>query len=417
MPNPDISAIVPLIVAAFESGMNIFRRLQDKRRQSKLNKKSRRKTTPYNGDGDAADKEEEERLRLSLRRGPGQIMSVYETNSGRFGDRFRRGDDLAQSSLTHTLLVFNAGLMRIISSIMSNDARNDELARRSLLDLSERSTLDAVNSLEDLCQRLIASSVGSPQSGLSSRHIESTSRRNRDAVGKRVPLKQQQIPRKRDKDKGQQKEDYKKATAAGRSKPSVSPGAGSKNHPRPEVVRGAWVRSRNGSSSSVTVITSAISRTQERTTSATISKRRQRNSLKANNNSAKYPTSGSLPASSSPDRPSSTALPSNNPSSQSPPSTHPQQQLPRGTTFPEQGQDIPKSSNNNYNNNNRVSILSIDSGGTKLGEIPRHKWLTPREPPVDSDDENSFEGEGDDDLHTRHRNRVGLRFWRRFRQK
>ena len=35
---------------------------------------------------------EEERLRLSLHRGPRQIMGAYESNSGKFGDRFRRGD-------------------------------------------------------------------------------------------------------------------------------------------------------------------------------------------------------------------------------------------------------------------------------------------------------------------------------------
>jgi hypothetical protein len=87
MPNPDVSAIVSSIVAAFDSGMNVFRRIQKKRKQSKLNKRGQKKVTGF----EAAEKEEE-RLCLSLQRGPRQIIGAYETNSGRLGERFRRGD-------------------------------------------------------------------------------------------------------------------------------------------------------------------------------------------------------------------------------------------------------------------------------------------------------------------------------------
>lgn len=166
-----------------------------------------------------------------------------------------------------------------MSSIMPNDRRNDELARRSLLNLSERSARDVVNSLEDLRQRLMTSSMGSPQSGLLPRDRESISRRHSGAAKKEAPLRQQQrrrqqqqVPRKRDKDKdkGQPKGSHKDAIAAGRSKPSLSSVAGSDSHPCQDVVRGAWVRTRNGSSSPVTVITSHALKIQPKTAGTTI---------------------------------------------------------------------------------------------------------------------------------------------------
>jgi hypothetical protein len=321
--------------------------------------------------------------------------------------------------------------MRIISSIMSTDTTNDELARRSLLSLSERSALDAISSLEDLRQRLVVSSSSSTGSLLRSApatpryNNESTSRRHRGAVEKkRVPLKQQQqhkLPRKKDKkDQHPQKVNSKAVIPATRSKLSISPEAGPKNHSppsRPEVARGAWVRSRTGSSSSVAVITSSVPKRTTTPTQATIiQKRRLNNSPRVSNTKAKLPTSSAraLPAS-CPDLPSSGRLPSSNntrPSSQSPPlrlTPQQQQQQARGTPAPEPRQDISKRDNNN-SSSNRISTLSISSGSTKLGEIPRHKWLRPWEPPADDDDDEDASGEESD----RHRNRVGFRFWRRF---
>lgn len=85
MPNPTVSSIVASIVAAFDSGMDVFKRLQSERKESKLRRASKKNTR------DRED-EEEQHLCRSLQRGPSDIMTEYERNTRRFGERFERGD-------------------------------------------------------------------------------------------------------------------------------------------------------------------------------------------------------------------------------------------------------------------------------------------------------------------------------------
>lgn len=79
--------------------------------------------------------------------------------------------------------------------------------------------------------------------------------------------------------------------------------------------------------------------------------------------------------------------------------------------------DAQKKISKSSDDKNRASMLSTDSGSTKLGEIPRHKWLTPWEPPVESEDNEDSSEEENLNFPPKHRNEVGLKFWRRLRQK
>lgn len=93
MTNPGLSEIISSIVSAFENGMNVFRSIKTKSKQAKLNKKKKTNAELDDGSGER----EELRLGLSLQRGPRQIMNTFETNSGRYGDRYRRGDGIYRS--------------------------------------------------------------------------------------------------------------------------------------------------------------------------------------------------------------------------------------------------------------------------------------------------------------------------------
>ena len=97
--------------------------------------------------------------------------------------------DTARYSLNHTLQALDAGLVQIISFIMSD---NSELARRSLVSLSENSASEAVSALSEFRQRIVASSVRIPQSPRSVKVASSHHRRRHGVHRNRVLGEKQQ---------------------------------------------------------------------------------------------------------------------------------------------------------------------------------------------------------------------------------
>lgn len=79
----DVSNCVSNLIHAFTDGLNIFKRLRERRRKRKSRKKSEK-----------AEKDEGAELLLSnsLRRGPKDIQERYERCYGEKGERFAKGD-------------------------------------------------------------------------------------------------------------------------------------------------------------------------------------------------------------------------------------------------------------------------------------------------------------------------------------
>ncbi|KAI9817740.1 MAG: hypothetical protein M1827_000859 [Pycnora praestabilis] len=146
MSGVEVAAVVTSIIAAFSSGIDIFRRVRGKPRTKNANN-----TEPAY--------EEELQLSRSLKRGPHQIRREYEQDLLSLGDRFASGDVVAQASLADTLLKLNTGLVNIISSFLSSDRDAVQLDLRSLTSLSESSRADTINTLGQLSRRLSQSSV------------------------------------------------------------------------------------------------------------------------------------------------------------------------------------------------------------------------------------------------------------------
>ena len=136
----EVTHVVASIISAFGNGMDLFRRMAGKK------PKRRGREPTYS--------EEELWLRDSLHRRPREIQDSYQKSVTRHGHRFEIGDSMAHTSLAHTLLVLNSGLINLINQALSTDKKKNDLSRRSLLNLSELAAADTLNALSQLSLRL-----------------------------------------------------------------------------------------------------------------------------------------------------------------------------------------------------------------------------------------------------------------------
>jgi hypothetical protein len=201
MGNMEVTNVVASIIGAFSHGMDLFRRMTGKK------PKRRGREPTYS--------EEEMWLRDSLDRRPREIRESFDRSVARHGHRFQIGDSIAHTSLAHTLLVLNSGLIKLINQALSSDSKKKDLSRRSLLNLSEVAAADTLNALSQLSLRL-----------------NSQSQLNLPA-----PVKEHRPSHERHRTK------RKTETPASKKRPA----------PSPLLVRGGWVRPKSGSSSTVSV--------------------------------------------------------------------------------------------------------------------------------------------------------------------
>jgi hypothetical protein len=146
MPGLEVTGVVASIISAFGSGLDIFKRMRARQKAKKRNRKEPKLSA------------KELRLQDSLNRGPQQIRAEYNRSITKLGHRFEIGDSIAHSSLAHTLLVLNTGLINIINYALSNDTKAREMSQVSLLNLSEVAAADTLNALHQLNTRLSSSS-------------------------------------------------------------------------------------------------------------------------------------------------------------------------------------------------------------------------------------------------------------------
>jgi hypothetical protein len=146
----DLASSVRSIVAAFASGLEIFKKIRRRRR-----KKTSNNTT-------SSISQQELQLGRSLRKGSKDVLDYYERGHQTAGDKFARGDTAANTSLAATLLKLNTGLVNIISSFLRPGRENFTLDCKSLASLSDASRADAIDAMNQLYIRLSQSSLSLP---------------------------------------------------------------------------------------------------------------------------------------------------------------------------------------------------------------------------------------------------------------
>ena len=139
----EVSQIVASIVSAYNSGLDVFKKLKCKKKSKSSSK-------------DTKAAQDEALLQSSLRHRPRDIKFAYENNVELLGHRFEIGDTIAHSSLAHTLLVLNSGLINVLNSSLSDDIVKRRQSQRSLLSISEVAAADALYALAQLNYRLTA---------------------------------------------------------------------------------------------------------------------------------------------------------------------------------------------------------------------------------------------------------------------
>ncbi|KAK7519940.1 hypothetical protein IWZ03DRAFT_404697 [Phyllosticta citriasiana] len=153
-----VEASVFAITTAFTSGLDVFRKLRERRaRRKKTRKAHGRRSHAIAAQEHVSD--DESQLAKSLQRGPVEIQDRYELNRSHAGERFARGDATAHASLTEVLLKLNTGLVAIISSFLCHGKNDSNLDYKSLAHLSDCSRSEAIDALDQLYQRLSQSQV------------------------------------------------------------------------------------------------------------------------------------------------------------------------------------------------------------------------------------------------------------------
>ncbi|KAJ4350991.1 hypothetical protein N0V95_004225 [Ascochyta clinopodiicola] len=146
-----VSNCVNNLIEAFTNGLNIFKRLRERRRKHK-SRKQEQAPEPVNS--------AELQLSNSLSRGPQDLAMRYEECYGQsgMGRRFAKGDSIAHASLAEILIRLNTGLVGIITTFLHHDHKGTHSAMnlnyKSLTDLSEASRRDALASMSQLYHRL-----------------------------------------------------------------------------------------------------------------------------------------------------------------------------------------------------------------------------------------------------------------------
>jgi len=215
----EVSSVVNSILSAFNTGLDIFKRM---RRKSKS--KRRAKDPPT---------QEELQLQESLQHRPQEIKSSYDRGVAKLGQRFEIGDAIAHTSLAKTLLALNAGLISILNNALYKDPKKRSMSQQSLLSLSEIAAADAMQALNQLDLRLTLSQLA-PKPEPAMRHSKKTAAQE--------PVEKAKLT--------------KRVEARGSNNPFK---LARRPAPSPLRVRGGWVRSKSTSSESSAASTSKTS--------------------------------------------------------------------------------------------------------------------------------------------------------------
>ncbi|KAL2444767.1 hypothetical protein ABEF95_017236 [Exophiala dermatitidis] len=230
-----VASVVASIISAFGSGMEVFHRL------GVGTKKSRCRARPPQPWEEA--EWDSEWVQESLQSRPLQIKHEYDLSVGRFGRHFEVGDSTAHSSLAQTLLVLNTGLIKLINHALSDNQSQGTVmsSNKALFSLSEAAASDTMAALEQLRTRL---SLTAPRP------------LGRIPRGEKEEESQDRIGRHchRGHHKTQTHQESSLSLSLTEERPQQHSGSRAST---PLLVRGGWVRSKNGGTSSVVVPSAA----------------------------------------------------------------------------------------------------------------------------------------------------------------
>ena len=345
--------------------------------------------------------------------------------------------DTARYSLNHTLQALDAGLVQIISFIVSD---NSELARRSLLSLSENSASEAVSSLSELRQRIVASSVRIPQSPRSVKVASSHHRRRHGVHRNRVLGEQQQDNHhvrcdkkhgmkvaSEDDNIGKPKTRHMKAKEANKKHKAT------KQKSIPGGREPARAISKDSSVSLITVpVSGGKYRARSRPSQPGAAWESHHSQYRADSTQHLQPRSVAPPPAVSSAPPPAYSYTPLTPIMEHQRRRHQHQQAAEKQLEQQQEEqthnfdeilfqqvkslEVPETGKNN-----RFSILSFESGSTKIGEIPQHRWLTPwvvpppeGDPVVVGNNWDEINVSESDAVSQKRKPRTGLKFWKRF---
>ncbi|OAP63205.1 hypothetical protein AYL99_02432 [Fonsecaea erecta] len=385
----DVSSVVSSIISAFGSGMDIFHRLGGKKRKTNA-----RLPRPS---------EEEQWLRHSLKNRPVEIQHEYDQQVAKFGRQFEVGDVVAQSSLAHTLLVLNTGLINLINHALSGDPKTISLSKRTLFSLSETAAVDTMTAIGQLGSRLSLVSAS------------------------RLALEL----------KGSQRSDEKTPHRERKSSSTTSTKKTKRPPPTPLLIRGGWVRSRSGSSvvSGAAAKKARAEQTQKHHRSKSDSMVSKSSASRSSDSKARREESLShvsgCTCKAAPARVEESKPPTRRKSSEQPRPQSQRSMLLVPADFFENGQNIPEQAvlpqapprppkiplhsrpNPAQSRARPTSTMTFMTASTKIGEIPESKWPDKTLPE---------EGEGSRRLPyiippplepSEPKRKKGLRFWKR----
>lgn len=287
--------------------------------------------------------------------------------------------------------------MNIISSALSKDRDARERGRRSLLSLSELSTADTLQALDQLNQRLSRPpsllltypSTSKQQSRHDKhRHAASTpSFRLQDGSDKRAP--QRKGVRSPETSHGGRSSSISTSSHASRGNSKTVPAS-----------RGAWVRSRTDSS--ISTATTAVSSSPDHSRASSTHGQRPTLSSRRTNSSSSQGQDSKIQVPADMHR--------NHRRYSSLEYEETQQNIPPPAVPPK----IPLTVTRTPSTPRKMtpSVFSFMSDSTKLGEIPEHKWITPAAyyQPVDAPFPMPIQEE------RKEKQKFGARFWRRFKK-
>ncbi|KAF2026815.1 hypothetical protein EK21DRAFT_73286 [Setomelanomma holmii] len=187
----EVSNCVFNLIQAFSNGLNIFKRLRERRRKKKARKE--------NQEVEAVSSDELQ-LSKSLRKGPQELAETYDACYSQTGQGFAKGDAIAHASLAETLIKLNTGLVAIIASFLNHDQKGGKsplkIDYKSLTNLSDASRKEALKSMTQLYQRLSESQLQLHQMGSpctkcgSKKHVDCSQRSSASSSSSKDKKKQ-----------------------------------------------------------------------------------------------------------------------------------------------------------------------------------------------------------------------------------
>jgi hypothetical protein len=156
-----LATLISTIIGTFTTGINLYERVGEKRRQIKTDKSQDTKIKELEKRLDDEEKKKknghqrnEEELRQSLEYGGPQIRREYNTDLARLGPRFAEGDAITQNQLQSQIITLQGTVIHLLEDALYT-GRLDNINK--LYNASEFAREGSINALQAQYQRMLQS--------------------------------------------------------------------------------------------------------------------------------------------------------------------------------------------------------------------------------------------------------------------